>query len=342
MPTISTGLHIVRKRTRSGDRYYVYAYRGGPCIHTQDEHKPAITPALLAKAFEERRHKGQPDRFDNVLDAYRASPEFAAKAETTKREYRHRLDQISARFGNVPMRFFNGHEIRREIVLWRDELADTPRAADRAVGMLATVLQWAMDRTDIRHNAAAGIAHLHKVNRADLIWEERHWQAVKGVPAHIHRALVLASLTGLRQGDLLALEWGQVHPSYIATVTRKRGGEAVIPLYPELARFFTGPPGKGAILRNWAGEPWTASGFQSSWRTAKPEGFDRRFHDLRGTFVTRLCVEGFSDSEIADMIGWTAERVATIRARYVNRERVAKARAERFTARVETIVDSDG
>jgi integrase len=331
LPNISTGLHIVRKRTKNGDRWYVYASRGGPCIHVAEGRKPAITPDLLAKAYTYRRHQAPTDTFDTVIDAYRASPDFNSKAANTQREYRLRLDRISERFGKVPLRFFNGDEIRREIVLWRDELADTPRAADRCIGMLSTVLHWAMDRTEIRQNAAAKVPHLHKANRADLIWEERHWQAVQHVPPHIHRALVLASLTGLRQGDLLALRGQDVHLTHIATTTAKRGGEAVIPLYAELSRFLIGPLRPGAILRTLADEPWTASGFQSSWRRVMPEGFDRRFHDLRGTFITRLCVEGFTDGEIANMIGWTAERVASIRSRYVDRARVALARAERFT-----------
>lgn len=299
----------------------------------QDGTRPAITPDLLAKAYAERRHQGAPDAFNTVIDAYRASPDFAAKAPNTQREYRLRLDQISARFGNVPLRFFNGKEMRREIVLWRDEMADTPRAADRCVGMLSTVLNWAIDRTEITENRAASIRHLHKSNRADLVWEERHWQAVADVPPHIRRVLALGSLTGLRLGDLLSLTWESVGPAYIALTTAKTGGEAVIPLYPELRKAL-GKRGKGVILRNLAGEPWTADGFQSSWRNHRPEGFDRHFHDLRGTFITRLAVANFTDGEIANVIGWTAERVAAIRAKYVDRTRVAKARARKFTAKV--------
>ncbi|MXO72901.1 tyrosine-type recombinase/integrase [Alteraurantiacibacter buctensis] len=330
MRSISTGLHIVPKRLASGEtRWHVYAWRNGPPIYTQDGKKPAITPELLALAYAEKRQRGPSDRFDNVIDAYRASPEFAAKADTTKREYRLRLDQISDRFGKVPIRFFNGHEIRREIVAWRNEMADTPRAADRCVGMLSTVLNWAMDNADIFENRAAGIGHLHQTNRADKVWEERHWQAVAKAPPHIHRVLALGSLTGLRLGDLLALTWEMVGRDYIALTTAKTGGEAVIPLYPELRKAL-GKRGKGVILRNLAGEPWTTDGFQSSWRNHRPAGFDRHFHDLRGTFITRLAVAGFNDGEIANVIGWTAKRVAAIRAKYVDRVRVAKERAARL------------
>lgn len=331
MATISTGLHIVPKPRKGGEtRWYVYAWRGGPPIHVQDGAKPAITPALLAKAYAERRQEGPRDRFDTVIDAYRASPEFARLRPTTQREYRLRLDQISGRFGNVPIRFFNGPEMRKEIVAWRNELADTPRAADRCVGMLSTVLNWALDNSDIVENRAAGIGHLHKSDRADKVWEDRHWQAVAGIPPHVHRVLVLGSLTGLRLGDLLALEWEQVTRDYIETVTAKRGAQAIIPMHPELRKAL-GRRGKGVILRNSKDEAWTTDGFQSSWRNVRPAGFDRHFHDLRGTFVTRLCIAGFTDGDIANMIGWAAERVADIRSVYVDRARVARARARKFT-----------
>lgn len=321
---------MVRKRLASGeDRYFVYAYRGGPRIHVQDRVRPAITQALLDKAYEERRHKGRPDSFDSVINAYRNSPDFARLKPGTQRDYRTWLDRISQKWGTAPIRAFNAPDAKPTLIAWRDSMADTPRAADRAIGTLATVLGWAHDRGLVAHNPARGIKHLHKVNRADLIWEERHWQMVKDVAPQVHRVLVLASLTGLRQGDLLNLTWEQVGPDYIATDTAKTGGEAVIPMHAELARTLMGP-GKGPILRNSIGEPWTTSGFKSSWRTAKPAGFDRRFHDLRGTFVTRLCIAGFTDAEIADIIGWSADRIAAIRLRYVDRTRVAKARAERL------------
>lgn len=334
MRNTSTGLHIVRQRVKSGDRFYVYARRGGPLIHTQDHHRPHPTPALIAKAQAALGHIPR-DGLDRIIDAYRASPEFARLAPATQREYRHRLDQISARFGRVPARLIP--ELRGEIMRWRDEMAATPRAADRAVGMLGTVLAWAEDRGEIARNPAARIAKLHKANRADLIWEDRHWQAIDKrlpdgspqVPGHIRRALVLGSLTGLRIADLLRLRWEDMREGYIELRTAKTGGEAIIPLFDDLARFLTGP-GRGAILRTSKGTPWTPDGWQSSWSRARPEGFDRHVHDLRGTFATRLMIAGFTDTEIAMFLGWKAERIATIRARYIDRTRVARALAARL------------
>jgi hypothetical protein len=39
---------------------------------------------------------------------------------------------------------------------------------------------------------------------------------------------------------------------------------------------------------------------------------------------------GFSDTEIALVMGWRAERIAAIRMRYVDRGRVARALANKF------------
>jgi integrase len=329
----SHGLHIVRKRRPDGDRWYVYARRGGPLIHTQDGCRPVITDTLLAKAQAALGHIPR-DRLDAVLDAYRASPEFTRLGASTQREYRHRLDAISHRFGKVPLRLVP--QLRAEIIAWRDELAATPRAADRSVGMLATALKWALDREMVSANPAAGIGKLHRTNRADLIWEDRHWRAINQakVPGHVRRVLDLGSLTGLRIGDLLRLSWQDVGDAFIALPTEKSRGqaEAIIPLHGDLARFLTGP-GQGAILRTSHGKPWTKDGWHSSWQAARPEGFDRKVHDLRGTFATRLMASGYTDTEIAMVMGWSAERIAAIRLRYVDRSRVARALAERLNRR---------
>lgn len=330
----TSGLHVVRRRRAGGDRWYCYAWRGGPLVHQQDGARPEITPELVARAQGAQKAVPQ-DTLRAIIAAYRGSPQFSAKADKTKEDYRQRLDQIDERFGRVPIRLIP--KLRGEVIKWRDEMAHTPRAADRCVGMLATVLTWAEDREMIERNPLHKIGKLHKVNRADLIWEPHHWEAVnalgdKGapkVPGYVRRVLTLGSLTGLRIGDLLRLAWEDLEPGYIALKTRKTGGEAIIPLHPDLARFFTGP-GRGVVLRNSRGEPWTLEGWKSAWGRAQPEGFDRHVHDLRGTFATRLMAAGFSDTEIALVMGWRAERIAVIRMRYVDRGRVARALAGRF------------
>ena len=64
---------------------------------------------------------------------------------------------------------------------------------------------------------------------------------------------------------------------------------------------------------------------------AKPEGFDRTIHDLRGTFATWLAIKGLTDQDIARIIGWTPQRVGEIRARYVDEARGVVSLAERLS-----------
>lgn len=330
MATSLTGLHIVRKRLKSGDRFYVYAWRSGPLIHTQDGTRPAITSELTDKATDARRRHGPKDDIEALVDLYRESPAYLNLAPATQTDYRLWLDRISHRFGRVKLHMVMP-ELRPHILLWRDELADTPRAADRGVKMLGTLFAWALERGLVNDNPARGVRSLHKVNRADLIWEARHWKAVEGLPEPILKVLRLASLTGLRQGDLLRLTWEQVGKHDIETTAQKTRSRVVIPLYPEL-RAELGRKGKqtGVILKSVTDQPWTPSGFRTAWQRNRPKGFDRTFHDLRGTFVTTLAAKGMPDQDIAYIVGWTTDQVAAIRRRYVDRARVAKRIAKRM------------
>ncbi|WP_348521565.1 tyrosine-type recombinase/integrase [Erythrobacter sp. A6_0] len=331
-----TGLHVVRKRRAGLDRFYVYAWRGGPCIHVADGLRPTIGPELLDKAAAERikGSAGGARDLDSLIAAYRASPEYIRLADATKRDYRLWLDRIAARFGTAPLAAFADSRMREHVILWRDTWINQPRTADKAAVMMATLLGWGVDRGILAVNVAAGIKTLHRVNRSKEVWERKHIRAFANKPRHLREALMLAGFTGLRLADLVRVAWENVGPRAIVIErTRKRGGRAVIPLLPETRKLLDRiGRDSGAILRNSRGEPWTESGLGSVFQKAKPAGFDRTIHDLRGTFATRLILSGATDSEAAMVLGWTAKEIAAVRARYVDEERVVIQLADRLTA----------
>lgn len=330
-----TKLHVVSKPRKQGVRWYVYAWRGGPCIHMQDDTRPVIGPALLdlaAKARQERAGAPQ-NSFEAVIAGYRASPEFERLEPSTKRDYRLWLTRASARFGDAPLGAFAVPLMRGKIIDWRDTWSHQPRTADKATVMMATLLGWAVERGMLATNVAAGIRHLHSVNKSEKVWEDRHWSDMAGCPAHILDALKLASLTGLRLGDLVRVSWEHVGEKAIILTTRKRKGRAVIPVLPELRALLDSRQHReGTILRNTRGVAWTESGLGGVFQKAKPEGFDRTIHDLRGTYATWLAVKGMTDEDIARIIGWTAKRVSEIRARYVDEARVIVSLVDRLSA----------
>lgn len=334
-----SGLHVVAKSRKGGKRWYVYAWRGGPCIHQQDGARPVITPEILGAQQRALQASFGPagDDIDALIADYEESPDFKDRRDSTKKDYRLWLTRISQRFGNTPLAAFEDRRMRGDIIEWRNLWSHQPRTADKATVMMATLLGWAVENGRVEINVAAGIRQLHKVNKADMIWEDSHWKAVRAVkdfPAHVMDALTLASLTGLRLGDLVRLDWSQVgDKAIIVEKTRKRGGRAVIPIYAELRQWLDARPAKkGTVLVNSRKTGWTESGLETVWQRKKPEGFDRTIHDLRGTFVTFLALKGLTDEEIARIIGWTAKRIGEIRARYVDEARVVIALADRLSA----------
>jgi integrase len=281
----------------------------------------------------EGSNKTPADLFASIVAAYRASPEFERLADSTRRDYHRILDRIDDQFGAAPIAAFEDRRMRREIIEWRDQWRSQPRTADKATVTIATVLGWAVDNALVTINVAAGIGHLHIADKSDQVWEERHWTALADAPAQLLRALRLASMTGLRLGDLVRLDWSQVGDQAIILTTRKRKGRAVIPVVPELRAFLDTIEGReGAVLRNSRGEAWTESGLGTVFQRSKPEGFDRTMHDLRGTYVTWLATKGLTDDEIARVVGWTSQRIAGIRARYVDEARVIVSLVNRLSA----------
>lgn len=335
---VEPGLHIVSKQRKHGKRWYVYAWRGGPQIYAQDGNRPVVDLALLDAAHDARKaYTGvREGSFEELIGLYRDSPEFDRLADSTKRDYRLWLNRASAQFGGAGLGAFADLRMRGEIIKWRDNWQDKPRTADKATVMMSTLLGFAVERGMLATNVAAKIKKLHSVNKADEVWEERHWEAVQGMPDHIMLALKFASLTGFRLGDLVKVSWEHVTDKAIIFVTKKRKGRAIVPILPELRALLDhiGDANEmvGPILRNSRGGAWTESGLGGVFQKNKPKDFDRTIHDLRGTYATWLAVKGMTDDDIARIIGWTAKRVAQIRARYVDEARVIISLVERLSA----------
>jgi hypothetical protein len=92
---IVPGLHIVRKRLAHGmDRWFVYAWRGGPCIHKQDGAKPVIGPAILSAAMAVREGKKDGNTLAAVIEAYQLSPEYTRLRDSTKTAHRLRRSNV--------------------------------------------------------------------------------------------------------------------------------------------------------------------------------------------------------------------------------------------------------
>lgn len=352
---MTTGLHFVSKRLANGTlRWHVYAWRGGPRIHTQDGVKPKATSHLTDLAAEERRKRKLPAEDSSLrsqIVLFRASPEFARLAASTRANYRTWLDRIEDHFGETTLRMWHSRELRGDAMDWRDKWRHQPRSADEAVKVLSRLINWIADRGRLPVNVLAGIDQLYDVDRSDLIWEMAHFATfAPAATVEVQEGVDLAACTGLRRGDLVRLPWSAVGEHAIIWKTGKSKGKAqvAIPLLPETrqlldrirARYAAEmaaqrphrrKPLPETVLSNSRWQPWTPGGFGSRFNDAKQAcGLDRNLHDLRGTFVTRCCVAGLTDDEIARIVGWTTADVAQIREKYCSNARVVIAIGERL------------
>lgn len=326
------GLHWVRKLSPGKPvRWYCYAWRGGPCIQkAEGGPRPKLSPegvAALAAAYQGRKAIG---RLTVAVAArrWRESPEWRNMAASTKTQWGYKLALIEDEWGADELEAFNDARIAPLILDWRDGLAASPRGADYAVQVLSGFLGWCVKRHLLKTNHAAGIGRLYRGGkRASIVWEEHEREAWQQAAGPVRDAFNLACLTGLRRGDLIALPWEAVKREKIVWEPAKARGAVVVtvPIIPALRRLLDGlGGGSGVILRNEHGKRWTASGLTHAFQRERARlGLaEKHLHDCRGTYATELALAGYNDAWIAETMGWSPTRVATIRRVYVDTARV--------------------
>jgi integrase len=351
--------------------WYIYAFRGGPLIRkaiqprkpglTRDDHTAiaaalvadrAIDPTILRAALREWC-PADPKKDD--------SPEWAALSDNTKRVWRPEVDLIEARWGKFPIAVWNDPLMVTKVMKWRNERKNTPRSADMGIQVLDAFLTWAKLNGRVLINVAAKIPRLYRGgNRAEIIWTKDDIARFEAKAKELDRqqmidGLRLAAVTGLRREDLITVTWSQVGEFAIVkrALKKSRGKRrrVIIPQTPQLEavlaelRTRRRRPGVDTVLVNRHGKPWTVNGFGVSFSRMLREvsiihtdedGVERKkhLHDVRGTFCTMLLTEWeLTDEEAAEIMGWSPERVATIRKVYVDQFRTVVALGERIAAK---------
>lgn len=325
-------------RVKAKGREYFYAWRGGPALKGgpgSDE--------FLASLNEARENRFMPDkkRFRSVIVRYKASKDYLNLADSTRRNWSPWLDRIADYFGDLRVaQFDRTDKIKPVIRKWRGQYAETPRTADYGMQVLSRVLAYTVDPLgEIGSNPCEGIKQLYSGNRSEIIWTEEEIAHLKETcSAEIANAVDLAAHTGLRVGDLIRLSWSHVGEDAIVITTGKsrHKREAIIPLYDELRDVLARIPRRSpVILTSSTKRPWVRDGLSSSFATAKkeawPQGDNLHFHDLRGTAATKFYLAGLSEREIAEIMAWEEDQVATIIRRYVGRGAAIKEKIRKMS-----------
>jgi integrase len=195
------------------------------------------------------------------------------------------------------------------------------------------VLSHGVELGKIASNPCDGIKQLYTSNRAEIIWTNNDIVTIKrNCSPEIAWAVDLAAHTGLRETDLLALNWSHIGEDMIVIATSKSRykHEAVIPIYDALREVLDNIPKRSTrVLTNTRLLPWTRNSFTGAFTRAKKTASmgDRNlhFHDLRGTAATKFYIAGLKTQLIADILGWSEDNVEKIIRRYVDRTTTIKA-----------------
>jgi integrase len=367
------GVHLVRRKLLgSPTRWYLYAWRGGPQIAVfVGDRRPKLTLEHLKAITEaaENANAPTPNTFLSVCRQIRSlnptirphSAEWADLSEGTRRVWGYQLDAIEQKWGKTPISVWSSYKMVQIVLAWRDERKGTPRTADLGVQVLKYVLEFARLRSLVKVNVANDIPTLYKgSDRAEIIWTDNDIDRFVRKAIELRRpqmadGIRLAAVTGLRRADLVSLTWSQVGDFAIVKKALKRSARkrlfTTMPRIPELDKLLvelrTRPRNEGVetVLVNSRGEPWSGDGFGGSFNRIRDEAGiihvdaetgeskSKHLHDIRGTFVTKLCLTtDLSDKEISDIMAWVPERIGNIRRVYVDQSSIVVAIGKRIAS----------
>lgn len=246
---------------------------------------------------------------DELLAAFRASPEFAALGKGTRACYAIYLRELDA-IGSLQL----PDVTRKRIIILRDAIARSRgNGAATNFGRIASaVFAWAADRGWIPYSPLVRLkappgGHLPTWTEAELA------TALAGLPEAHRRALVLAVHTGQRRGDLVRLRWSDYDQRRRTISLRqgKTGTALVIPCAPELAAELAAwrlDAVTLTILASPAGRPWVAGHLTHALgeRLEKLGIAGKNIHGLRKLAAVRLALAGCTIHEIAAITGHAA------------------------------------
>jgi len=262
---------------------------------------------------------------DDLAVAFVQCRVWQGYSASTRKRWRPWIDRIRDGLGSLRVKVFESESSTDVIETWRGRFESSKRNMDYARTVLSRLLSYAVERRLISGHHCGSLETFYYGDRSHITWTDSEIaRFLAQAPAHVGQVAALALLTGLRRGDLLALQWSQVKEHHIEVWTQKSGKRTLveIPLYDELRSFlFRSNRREGHVLVNSRGQPWTGDGFGTAWRKARlASGIEgKTFHDLRGTAATKLHEAGMVLDDIVLLMGWSKRHAEKIISRYISR-----------------------
>lgn len=229
----------------------------------------------------------------DVIDRYRTEVLPLKRSEHTRSDQAAQLTRLKLVFGDVMPDGVTTQHCYRYVDGRRDRKGrPVPVMALHEIKLLghifAKAIRWGVATT----NPVRAMEKEPKGKRSRYVSDEEFAAVYGRASQRMQIAMDLALLTGLRRGDLLALEWSQVREDGIVVNTSKTGAGLRFEQTPELeavlvrAKRLKPQIPRRYVLRTRTGQGYSVEGFSAIWQRLMAKhvaaGGERfTFHDLR-------------------------------------------------------------
>lgn len=254
-----------------------------------------------------------------LIERYEADPEFQKKRDRVNQE--RQLKFWKERIGNKRL-----SDVSRALIIEvRDELAAektvrktlrAPATVNRFLASISHAFSRAVEWEWCEQNPCKGVSRMSEPKGRDryLSDDERKalLDACKELDPTLYLIVVMALSTGARRGEIMGLEWKDIHwKEGFATLRDTKNTEhRAMPLVGHAMKLLKEHRDENRQLKDRLlfpdprdrERPWN---FEAVWRKAKKQAEieNFRFHDLRHSAASYLAMGGASMAEIAEVLG---------------------------------------
>lgn len=297
-------------RPRKNGMTYRYHPVGGKPINLGHDRDDAIKQVvrLLGRAGDEGTLRGLWVRYRGI--GCQPSPKWLALSERTQHDYETYSVPLLRVMGDAPIVAIRPHHIMRYLQI---ERAEAPVRANREISLLSILLTMAVELGELDSNPCKQIGSKNKERPRTIVPDAAEleafaqWMQMQGQQRQVIGMMAeFIALTGNRRAEFMQLERSAIDLAAGVIRTnrakqhdgRTKAEEIIIGkrLRELLNRILALPRPDGAkhLFLTRQGNPYSESGFQSTWqraiRKARADGVINTrftFHDLRAYYTTR-------------------------------------------------------
>lgn len=298
-----------------------FTYEGRQIRRSTETSDKRLAEAILGKVkvqivegkyFDKPREEAK--TFSELMDRYLREH---ASRRMHYRRYKNMVENLKAFFGDPKLH----HVTPKTIVAFKNKrYADgvMPATINRELAVLKKAFNLACREWEwVRDNPVCRVSMEREQNTRDRwLTEEEEGRLLKIAPLWLRELVLFAANTGMRRGEILALNWNGVDfVRRTVTVFRSKNGERrTIPINQTVQGILTrrhetrpDEPQTGESLVFGSGAQTHLDGsnlrraFTATLKAAKIENF--HFHDLRHTFATRLVQAGVDLYKVQRLLG---------------------------------------